>query len=83
MHIDWASLITVGVVAAAAALIVVLLVSLAVVDVSARARQRSVRGKSGVAGRAPITASDVGGAAVLCVVAAGTVVGYGVYLMVA
>ena len=75
MHIDWASLVAVAVVAAAAALTVVLLVAFAVLGLSPRAAQ----------GNDPDGAhSDAGAAvAVLCVLAAGLIVGYGLYLIVA
>ena len=74
MHIDWATLVTVAVVAAAAAITVVLLVSLAVVNTSARAGRRT----DGSAG----TLSDIGPAGVLCVLGAGLIVCYGVFLIV-
>lgn len=78
MHIDWASLVTVAVVAAAAALTVVLLVAFAIVALSARS-ELPVDGAD---------ASDirpgVGTAiAVLCVLAAGLIVCYGLYLIIA
>jgi hypothetical protein len=78
VHIDWASLVTVAVVAAAAALTVVLLVAFAIVALSARS-ELPVDGAD---------ASDirpgVGTAiAVLCVLAAGLIVCYGLYLIIA
>jgi hypothetical protein len=76
MNIDWASLARVGVVAAAATLTVVLLVAFAVVGLSTSSRRRS----DGPAG----THADGGTAvAVLCLLAAGLVVGYGLYLIIA
>jgi hypothetical protein len=74
VHIDWSTLITVAVVAAAAAIAVVLLISLAIVNTSVRAGRRS----DGSAG----TLSDIGPAGVLCVLGAGLLVCYGVYLIV-
>ena len=74
MHIDWATLATVAVVAAAAAIVVVLLISLAVVNLSNRTDRRP----DGGAG----TLARIGPAGVLCVLGAGLVVCYGVYLIV-
>ena len=72
MHIDWASLAEVAVVAAAAALTVVLLVAFALVSLSAPSGRRS-HGRN-----------DAGTAvAGLCVLAAGLVVGYGPLLIIA
>jgi hypothetical protein len=80
MHIDWASLAAVGVVAAAAALTVVLLVSFAVVGLSTRAE----RGDGPAGDHASGTHPGVGTAvAVLCVLAAGLIVCYGLYLIIA
>lgn len=72
MHIDWASLAEVAVVAAAAALTVVLLVAFALVSLSAPSGRRS-DGRDG-AGTA---------VAGLCVLAAGLVVCYGLFLIIA
>jgi hypothetical protein len=81
MHIDWASLVEVAVVAAAAALSVVLLVAFALVGLSARSGL-PVDGPDG--GDASRTRSGVGTAiAVLCVLAAGLIVSYGLYLIIA
>jgi len=81
VHIDWASLVEVAVVAAAAALTVVLLVSFALVGLSRRSRLR-VDGPDG--GDASGTHPDLGtAAAVLCLFAAGLIVGYGLYLIIA
>ena len=74
MHIDWATLVTVAVVAAAAAIAVVLLISLAIVNLSARTERRG----DGSAG----ALSDIGPAGVLCVLGAGLLVCYGVFLIV-
>ena len=76
MHIDWATLAAIAVVSAAAALAVVLLVSFALVGLSASSGRRvdghGVRGVSG----APAVS-------VLCLVAAGLIVCYGLYLIIA
>jgi hypothetical protein len=77
VHIDWATLGAIAVVAAAATMAVVLLVSFALVGLSARSgrqvddRAPDVRLASGVA------------VAVLCLVAAGLIVVYGLYLIIA
>ena len=68
MHIDWATLAVVAVVASAAAVTVVLLVAFALVGLSARAGRR---------------VSDDGAAAALCMLAAGLIVCYGLYLIIA
>jgi hypothetical protein len=78
VHIDWASLATVAIVAAAAALTIVLLISFAVVALS-----RSERRAAGPDGETSITHAAVGTAiAGLCVLAAGLIVCYGLYLIV-
>jgi hypothetical protein len=80
VHIDWASLATVAVVAAAAALTIVLLISFAVVAVSRP--ERRAGGPDG--GEASLTHPGVGTAiAALCVLAAGFIVCYGLYLIIA
>jgi hypothetical protein len=81
MHIDWASLAEVAVAAAAAALTVVLLVSFALVGLSARSG-RPVEGPDGDQPSAvhPRVGTAV---AVLCVLAAGLIVGYGLLLIIA
>ena len=80
MHIDWATLAAVAVVAAAAALTIVLLISFAVVSLSRSARRAD--GPDG--GDAPITHAGLGTAiAALCVFAAGLIVCYGLYLIIA
>ena len=81
MHIDWASLVVVAVVAAAAALTVVLLVAFALVGLSARSGLPA-DGPDG--GDASGTHPGVGTAiAVLCLLAAGLIVCYGIYLIIA
>jgi hypothetical protein len=77
VHIDWATLSAIAVVAAAATMAVVLLVSFALVGLSARSGRQ-------VDDRAPgvrITPGVV--VAVLCLVAAGLIVVYGLYLIIA
>ena len=80
MHIDWPTLAAIAVVATAAALTVVLLVSFALVGWSARGGRR-VDGPD--LGRAPGTHTATGVAvAALCLVAAGLIVCYGLYLII-
>lgn len=80
MHIDWASLARVAVVAAAAALTIVLLISFAVVALSRSARPAD--GPDG--GEASVAHAGLGTAiAALCVLAAGLIVGYGLYVIIA
>jgi hypothetical protein len=81
MHIDWESLATVGVVAAAVALTVVLLVAFALVALAGRPRRQT----DGPGRDQPSGAHlDVGTAVVtLCLLAAGLIVGYGLYLIIA
>jgi hypothetical protein len=71
VDIDWATLAAIGVVAAAAAITVVLLISFAIVGLSA--------GRP-AGDRAPGPGTAV---AVLCLVAAGLIVAYGLYLIIA
>jgi hypothetical protein len=81
MHIDWASLTAVAVAAAAAALAVVLLVALAVVALSIRS---DPGGDGPDRGQASRIHPEVGAAvAGLCVLAAGLIVCYGLYLLIA
>jgi hypothetical protein len=81
MHIDWASLLHVTVAAAAAALTIVLLIAFGLVGLSDHAG-RPVAGSND--GTASGTRSAVGTTvAVLCVLAAGLIVCYGVYRIVA
>ena len=79
MHIDWATLAVVAIVAAAAAVTVVLLVALALVGLSPRAGRR-VSDDGSAAGTRPDAGTAV---AVLCVLAAGLIVCYGLYLIIA
>ena len=81
MHIDWAMLAVVAVVATAAAVTVVLLISFALVGLSGRAARRIRVGGADIASK---TRPDVGIAvAVLCLLAAGLIVCYGLYLIIA
>jgi hypothetical protein len=81
VHIDWASLAEVAVVAAAAALTVVLLVAFALVGLSARSGL-PVDGPNG--GDTSRARPGVGTAiAVLCLLAAGLIISYGLYLIIA
>jgi hypothetical protein len=81
VHIDWASLLVIAVVAAAAALTVVLLVAFALVALSARA-EVPVDGSR--RGDATGTRHGVGTAsAMLCLLAAALIVCYGLYLIAA
>ena len=80
MHIDWATLGHIVVVAAAAALTVVLFVAFAVVGWSAYSG-RSLDGLE--SGRTPAMHRAAGlTTAVLCVLSSGLIVGYGLYLIV-
>ena len=81
MHIDWASLLDIAVVAAAATLAVVLLVAFALVGLSTRMGQHADSTGNAASGE---PTSRVGVAvAVLCLLAACLIVGYGLYLIVA
>ena len=81
MNIDWGTLAAIAVVAAAAALTVVLLVAFALVALSGPARTQ-VDGPDD--GRAPGTHTAAGTAvAGLCLVAAGLIVCFGLYLIIA
>ena len=77
MHIDWATLSAIAVVAAAATMAVVLLVSFALVGLSARSERQADDRAPGVR-LAPGVA-----VAVLCLGAAGLIVVYGLYLIIA
>jgi uncharacterized membrane protein len=81
MHIDWASLLQVTVAAAAAALTVVLLVAFGLVGLSARS-EGTVAGSDDrtASGTRPVVATAV---AVLCMLAAGLVVCYGLFRIIA
>jgi heme/copper-type cytochrome/quinol oxidase subunit 2 len=84
VHIDWASLARVAVVAAAAALTIVVLISLAVVSLSHSARRADGPDGGPHASTASVTHTRVGTAiAALCVLAAGLIVCYGLYLIIA
>jgi hypothetical protein len=81
VHIDWASLVAVAVVAAAAALTVVLLVAFALVGMSTRSGLPVDGSDSGDAsGTHPAVGTAI---AVLCLLAAGLIVSYGLYLIIA
>jgi hypothetical protein len=76
LHIDWGTLAAIAVVAGAAAVTVVLLVSFALVGLSASSGRR-------VDGHGIPGASGTRAVAVLCLVAAGLIVCYGLYLIIA
>jgi cobalamin synthase len=79
VHIDWTSLAKVAVAAAGAALTIVLLISFAVVSLSRSTRPADSPGGS----HATVTHTRVGTVtAALCVLAAGLIVGYGLYLII-
>jgi hypothetical protein len=81
VHIDWATLAEIAVVAAAVALTVVLLVAFALVGSSAHSGRRV---HPPDVGRAPVTHPAAGMAvAVLCLLATGLIVCYGLYLIIA
>jgi hypothetical protein len=81
VHIDWSTLAAIAVVAAAAAVALVLLVAFALVASSAPTGAR-VEGEDddGTSGTRTATGSPV---AALCLLAAGLVVCYGLYLIIA
>ena len=80
MHIDWSTLVAVAVVAAGSALTVVLLVAFALVGFSSRTAGH-VEGPSGWdAGTRTTAGMIIGG---LCLLAAGLMVCYGLYLIIA
>ena len=81
MHIDWATLGAIAVAAAAASLTLVLLVAFAVVGLSV-GPQRRVDGADD--GGASGTRAAIGTAvALLCLLAAGLIVCFGLYLIIA
>jgi uncharacterized iron-regulated membrane protein len=81
MHIDWASLLHVTVVAAAAALTVVLLIAFGLVGWSDRAARPVPGSDAGTTtGTRPAAGTTV---AVLCALAAGLIVCYGIYRLIA
>jgi hypothetical protein len=75
MTIDWSSLAVVTAVGAAVTLTVVTLVTLAIVGLSRRPEL-----EPGAASAPTATARAVGG---LCLLAVGTIVGYGLYIIAA
>ena len=83
MHIDWATLAAVAIVAAGAALTVVLLVAFALVGLSLRSEPTRSAGRSPVRVglRYPDDRRKV--VAGFCLLAAGLIVGYGLYLIIA
>ena len=85
MHIDWATLAAVAVVAAAAALTVVVLIAFALVGLSDRSEpnrsQRQVDRPSGWGSPTRPTLGRV--IAGFCLLAAGLIVCYGLYLIIA
>ena len=82
MRIDWATLAVIAVVAAAAAVTVVLLVAFALLGLSASpaGRRAHDRPGGGVSGLPPTAGTAL---AVLCLLATGLIVCYGLYLIVA
>jgi hypothetical protein len=79
--IDWATLGAIAVVAGAATLTVVLLVAFALVGLSARPERRGdVPDDDGTPGMHTATGTSV---AALCLLAAGLLVCYGLYLIIA
>jgi hypothetical protein len=81
VHIDWATLVAIAVVAAAAALTVVLLVAFAFVGLSASSGRRlGGPDDGGPPGRQPAAGVALAG---LCLLAAGLIVCYGLYLIIA
>ena len=79
MHIDWATLVAVAVVAAAAALTVVLLVAFALVGLSLRPDRHVGRPPGSGTGAATTLGKVIAG---FCLIAAGLIVSYGLYLIV-
>jgi hypothetical protein len=80
VHIAWGSLAVIAVVAAAAALTVVLLVSFALVGLSAFSAERVEGARDGSVPVARVAGRAV---AALCLLAAGLIVCYSLYLIVA
>jgi hypothetical protein len=76
VHIDWATLAEVAIVAAAAAVAVVLLMSYAFVGLSVHRRQPAD-------GSAVAPSRGGTAVAVVCIVAVALIVGYGLYLITA
>ena len=80
MHIDWATLAAVAIVAAGAALTVVLLVAFALVGLSLHPEEHLDH----ASGWGSDTRTTVGRViAGFCLLAAGLIVGYGLYLIIA
>ncbi len=80
MHIDWGTLAEIAVVASAATVTVVLLVSFALLALSAPAGRRAAgRTGGGTSGLPPAAGTAV---AVLCLLAAGLIVCYGLFLII-
>jgi hypothetical protein len=79
VHIDWATLVAVAVVAAGAALTVVLLVAFAFVGLSLPPQRQVDHPPGWGAGTRPTVGSVVAG---LCLLAAGLIVSYGLYLII-
>jgi hypothetical protein len=80
VQIDWATLAAIAVVAAAVAVTVVLLVAFAVLGLSVSAGRRVPRPEDGGAPGTPPAVGTV--SAVLCLLAAGLIVCYGLYLII-
>ena len=80
MHIDWATLTAVATVAAGAALTVVLLVAFALVGLSLHSEQHADRPPGWGTGTRTTIGRVVAGS---CLLAAGLIVGYGLYLIIA
>jgi hypothetical protein len=80
VQIDWGTLTAIAVVAAATAVTVVLLVAFALLGLSASAGRRTQdRSGSGVSGLPSAAGTAV---AVFCLVAAGLIVCYGLFLII-
>jgi hypothetical protein len=79
VHIDWATLAAVAIVAAGAALTVVLLVAFALVGLSLRPEQLGRPSGWGTGTRTTVGRVVAGS----CLLAAGLIVGYGLYLIIA
>ena len=80
MHIDWATLVAVAIVAAAAALTVVLLVAFALVALSVPSGRQADRPAGWDSGTPPTAGIVI---AWFCLLAAGLIVCYGLYLIIA
>jgi hypothetical protein len=80
VHIDWATLAAVAVVAASATLTVVLLVAFALVGLSLRSEEHVDRPSGWGPGTRPTTGIVIAG---LCLLAAVLIVCYGLYLIIA